>query len=359
MLHYKHMRDVLTKRAFTVVELLVVIVVVGIIATISIVAYASVQRDARDKAVLSDIDALKGIVTRYALQNQGEAKAWYSPNGIDADFDFTPSDGTILDLVAKGDQFCIRGYNEAANKNSITASYSDGSTEDACLMLDASVAAGGTGGVVQGWWKLNGSAVDSSGSGRNGTVFGATPTADRNGVPNRAYQFSDTATQWIQTPYNFPYSKLTVSAWIKPTGNSTHTFGGIVSNTRNCCGTTATPYNGFQLEFIKSGASITSRLWWGTNQQTRTYASYPYVSQWSQLVLTYDGQMHRLYINGQEYSSITLTQDLGTPAYNVSIGKGGWSSSGYSFGGDIDDVRILDYALSADDVQAMYDRGPQ
>ncbi|MCD8561713.1 LamG domain-containing protein [Candidatus Saccharibacteria bacterium] len=349
------MRNTSKRAAFTIVELIVVIVVIAIIATISVVAYNGVQRDARDKAILSDMSALKGIVTRYALKHQGEAKAWYSESGPDADLDFEPSDGTVLDLVFKGDQFCIRGYNEAANKNSITNGYTDGSTEDACLMLDASVAAGGTGGVVQGWWKLNGNAVDSSGSGRNGTVFGATPTSDRNGAANNAYAFSDTATQWIQTPYNFPYSRLTVSAWIKPTGDSLQGFGGIVSNTRDCCST----YYGFQLQFNKSNASVTSRLWWGSNQQTRTYTSYPYINQWSQMVLTYDGQMHRLYINGQEYSSIALTQDLGTPAYNVSIGKGGWSSSGYSFGGDIDDVRILDYALSADDVQAMYNRGPQ
>ena len=40
-----------------------------------------------------------------------------------------------------------------------------------------------------GWWPFNGNANDESGNGNNGTVSGATLTADRNGVANQAYSF--------------------------------------------------------------------------------------------------------------------------------------------------------------------------
>jgi hypothetical protein len=45
-----------------------------------------------------------------------------------------------------------------------------------------------TNGLV-GWWPFSGNAIDSSGNGNNGTVNGATLTADRNAVANSAYSF--------------------------------------------------------------------------------------------------------------------------------------------------------------------------
>ena len=46
-----------------------------------------------------------------------------------------------------------------------------------------------TNGLV-GYWPFNGNANDASGNGNNGTVNGATLTADRFGNPNSAYQFN-------------------------------------------------------------------------------------------------------------------------------------------------------------------------
>jgi hypothetical protein len=45
-----------------------------------------------------------------------------------------------------------------------------------------------TNGLV-GWWPFNGNANDESGNGNNGTVNGATLTADRFGNLNKAYSF--------------------------------------------------------------------------------------------------------------------------------------------------------------------------
>ena len=45
-----------------------------------------------------------------------------------------------------------------------------------------------TNGLV-GWWPFNGNANDESGNGNNGTVNGATLTADRFGNANSAYSF--------------------------------------------------------------------------------------------------------------------------------------------------------------------------
>jgi hypothetical protein len=217
--------------------------------------------------------------------------------------------------------------------------------------MDASEEAGGSGGKIVGWWKLNGGAVDSSGEGRDGTISGATPTTGQNGQPNSAYAFSTTSNQWINTGYNFPLETLSVSMWVRWAGASPNSYATLISNARDCCDV----YNGFQMHIAKASNAIGARLWYGSSAGSMAYSTIP-IDSWTHVVLTYDKQIGILYINGQRVTSTNLTQDLGSSAFNVSIGKGGWSNN-YGFGGDIDDVRIYNYGISADTVKAIYDTG--
>ncbi|WP_276833866.1 type IV pilin protein, partial [Chryseobacterium cucumeris] len=59
-----------TTSGFTIVELLIVIVVIGILAAISVVAYNSVQVRARDAERISDVNQLhKALELFYAENN--------------------------------------------------------------------------------------------------------------------------------------------------------------------------------------------------------------------------------------------------------------------------------------------------
>lgn len=348
---------------FTIVELIVVIVVIAILAVVGAVSYNAVTTDARNKSILADLSSVETAITRYALKNAGKYDStieWYSPSGANANLQFTPTNGNRIDVVTNQTHYCIRGFNPQSSHKTIQEAQVKGSDPQACLLLDASVAAGGTGGKIAGWWKLNGNTRDASGNNRDGTAQGssgttATPTTGANGQPNGAYMFSSTINQWIQTNYNFPFSRFTVAAWIKPAGASPQSYGGIVSNTRDCCST----YNGFQLHYTNSSSLVSSRIWWGTTSMSSLSASSVTAGTWRHVALTYDGSVSRLYINGVQVSSANLTQNPGASAFNVSIGKGGWSSASYSFGGDIDDVRIYDYALPAADVTRMHSLGAQ
>ncbi|HRQ07320.1 MAG TPA: prepilin-type N-terminal cleavage/methylation domain-containing protein, partial [Candidatus Saccharibacteria bacterium] len=98
-------------RGFTIVELLIVIVIIGILATVTAIVYSGIQANARDTSVLSDLDTMDGLQTSYSLKNGGNAKPYYSGNGPDTELDFAPSGDNVIDVVVNGDDYCIRGYN--------------------------------------------------------------------------------------------------------------------------------------------------------------------------------------------------------------------------------------------------------
>lgn len=56
-------------RGFTIVELLIVIVIIGILAALVITTYSGIQKKARDTKRKTDINALHGQVEAYQAQN--------------------------------------------------------------------------------------------------------------------------------------------------------------------------------------------------------------------------------------------------------------------------------------------------
>lgn len=108
------MIDLRNSRAFTIIELLVVVVVIGILAAVSIVAYNGVQQSARDRAVMSDVEAVDTQIARYSVKNGGKfgsAVRWYSAAASNVNIPFIPTEGNVVDVVASDDEYCIRVYN--------------------------------------------------------------------------------------------------------------------------------------------------------------------------------------------------------------------------------------------------------
>lgn len=63
-----HSREIVSKKGFTIVELLIVIVVIGILASITIVAFNGVQARANTTAVTSDLTTFKKKIELQKLQ---------------------------------------------------------------------------------------------------------------------------------------------------------------------------------------------------------------------------------------------------------------------------------------------------
>ena len=75
-----------------------------------------------------------------------------------------------------------------------------------------------------GWWPFNGNANDESGNGNNGTVNGATLTADRFGVADKAYSF-DGVDDYIQAPNYALSGSITFTCWVNMSSYNLNAMG--------------------------------------------------------------------------------------------------------------------------------------
>ena len=89
-----------------------------------------------------------------------------------------------------------------------------------------------------------------------------------------------------------------------------------------------------------------------TGSGVNTNASLP-LDTWTHLAATYDGTTWRFYINGTEAANTNAGGTLG-PANAASLEIGASGTCGNTFPGLIDEVEIFNRALSASEIQAIY-----
>ena len=194
-----------------------------------------------------------------------------------------------------------------------------------------------------GWWPFNGNANDESGNGNNGTVSGATLTADRNGVANQAYSFDGNdliqITNWDEVIGNSPFS---INFWVK-----------------------SQPYIGWIIAFgiSQNGQGFScGNYHWGSNQFGAQIWRYDYISGtqtnlpdngWNLMSITYVSNTLKTYKNG----SIVHTQNVNYVAPNISTGVlnfGQQLDFSEFFNGDLDDIGFWNRALTDCEIQNLY-----
>ncbi|GAA1515108.1 LamG-like jellyroll fold domain-containing protein [Nocardioides humi] len=109
--------------------------------------------------------------------------------------------------------------------------------------------------------------------------------------------------------------------------------------------------SGLAATFKKKGSTLQERVY---ATPTRDVTA----NQWNHVVFTRTGATGTLYLNGEQIAQrtdLTLTMtDIG-PTANNWLGRNGYPDPAYN--GRMDDVRLYTTALSADDVEALYDEG--
>ena len=134
------------KSGFTIVELIVVIVVIGILAGLTIFGYNGIQTEARDKTLTIDIENVKSRIDRYAVNNGGKydsAIDWNSATGDNPNIPFTPNEGNVIVVTGYGDSYCIKGFNPRSNNKTINQAKTAASGDYACQTGFTQISTGG------------------------------------------------------------------------------------------------------------------------------------------------------------------------------------------------------------------------
>lgn len=204
---------------FTIVELLIVIMVIGILVAITIVSFNGVQDRARTASLQSDITN--------ASQSLEMSRASNGPDQYPADStaaNLKASSGTLLtyNYISASNGYCVTAVNSSISYFATNATPTP--QKGSCVGL-------------MGWYPLSGTVSDMSGNGRNGIISGATPTTGQSGQPGSAYNLNGAANDFIDTGYKYAADQLTASIWVSADGTGVNSFGTILSNTRDCCNT--------------------------------------------------------------------------------------------------------------------------
>jgi prepilin-type N-terminal cleavage/methylation domain-containing protein len=325
-----------SRSGFTIVELLTVIVVIGILAAITIVAYNGVTSKARNSSLVADLNQAAQQLGIYQATNSA-----YPTTLAAANFNDT------------GNTYSYT-YNNAAVPNTFCVTASNSGTT--YVVVNGGTPAVGTCQAytsLVGWWKFNGGANDSSTSGYTGTLVASpTLTPDINGQANSAYAFNGDASFIYTAATNFSigHSDRSVFAWVDPVSYPTSgyymidSYGGTSPNGgASALSIDANGYIAFnaQSDDFDSSMRVATNSW--------HFVGYQIFNNGTQVTLWYDGSSQ----------TITLPVQLATVSgTNNYIGS--WvSGQGFIFNGAIDDVRVFSNSLSAAEIQTIYKAGPQ
>ena len=215
------------------------------------------------------------------------------------------------------------------------------------------------------YYPFNGNANDESGNGNNGTAGGgATLTEDRFGNPNSAYAFGGIDNpSYIYIPssnsLNFD-SNATYSFYVKLNSErGMNPYGSIVDSVGTQCLFAKDHDRSGYTGVFNSGESGCHFFIGGLNDvingDQKSIARLD-DGRWINVVYVFEGNICDIYVDGEITSQTVYTK-------NISIGNnrdlyfGKYSDYWYPLDGALDDIRIYNRALSANEVKALYNGG--
>ncbi len=193
------------------------------------------------------------------------------------------------------------------------------------------------------YYPFNGNANDLSGNGNNATVYSATLTTDRFGNSNSAYNFDGSLSYIDAGRIDGIFGNYSIAGWFKTTEQLNNkgivSIDDVILLEHNLTRTTDT--SGFRY------VNFSSELW--TNLELND-------GQWHMFTATKSADSVKLYIDD---SLVAKKADASYPTYFgwTLFGKRDRVSTAYMFKGDLDDIRITNYPMSAQEVDSLYRLG--
>lgn len=367
-----------TQKGFTLIELLVVIAIICILSVVGITVFTGVSKGARDAKRRGDIDAVakayeaKASGGRYVVIGDTDfstGKKPTDPRTVDY-FNWLDSNGAGFKVCASLDSNPSNVCNTPATncycKVSSQGILNPSSSPDPSSTQYLSGLGGSTSqecdpngtllsGLV-GYWKMDETAspfLDYSGNSNPGTWVGGVGTAP--GVKVSPYDFKnagsfDGSSGYMNAGTDTEFNNLTAASWAMWV--SSGVYNSVADQDFFNGGYWSSPYgpmfyvpntgNSFVLSLRFTDGSVFAVI----------YPSFTQ-GQWYHIVVTYDGDKIREFIDGSYYGAITP----GTKTISHSFVNLGGGTAGRYWGGFIDDVRIYNRALSGPEISNLYNGG--
>lgn len=323
-------------RGFTIVELLIVIVVIAILATITVVAYNGVRSKANDSVARSEIQqAAKSLEVYKTTHSEEYPLDWTAAQlaGVKLNSDAT------VNYFSNGATYCLQA--ERGDLQYFISTKKPSPNEGLCTPS----------GLVS-WLPLNGNSTDALDASNAGVVTDAILAPGQDGQANGAYAFSGT-TDNIASSFRYPTANgqpFTASVWTKGVSSSSNQWSYIARRgTGNDVGSSV-----WIMAIDTNGRYTLSVNGAYTEGSTGVSAS---ATDWAHLVLSYDGTTMRAYVNGTlrvEYAVGSITRTLSGGTMQL-----GTVSAARYLVGSIDDFRLYNRVLSAPEISGLYTAGAQ
>lgn len=227
----------------------------------------------------------------------------------------------------------------------------------------------GTAGLVA-WYTFNGNTLDSSGNSNNVAFNNAKAVADRFGNPKGAYSFNG-VDNYMRVPNSAslnPSSEITIFAIIKIKGF----YGGACHGNKivakgnsdkkngvyslNFDDQRFYNYNGCNQPLKPNKQDFYARYGNENGSGSATGADDPdflQKNQWYAITYTYNGTASKLYVNGVLKDTQKKTTTFTANTDDLFIGRLNDPNYPYWFNGVIDEIRIYNKALNANQVQML------
>lgn len=334
-------KGAVAQKGFTIVELLIVVVVIAILAAITIVGYNGISNRAKTSSLKSELaSAAKALTTKKITDANGLYPASLALAGVNS-----TTGKLIYHYNTRSNTYCIDGKDGSLE---YSISNTSSSVEDgACIIHGMSL-----------WLPMNGNTTDMSGKNQTVTPYGATFTATTgaNGAANSAYSFNGTDQYLrIANPDTIPEKndQFSVSIWTKALSAGGNNYAYYIHKSS----TTSVGSSYFNLGI---NAGTTQYLMASANGQYTPGISTTSASSsvWSHLVLVYAGGWQTTYVNGVQSTDTNIgpiTNDTTGTVLTIGAGNG----TNRPIVGSLDDARIYDRALTAEEVTNLYNAGAQ
>ena len=266
------------------------------------------------------------------------------PNDDPITYMWSANDGQIIGSDDIGDW--LAPGNEGIYTVQLMVSDGRGGTATASIQLLVIDPSLHTEGNIIAWYPFEGNASDISGHQLNGTVFGAKLTSDTLGNPSAAY-FFDGINDHIRVANDaiLNFNKgITVSLFATPQ---------LIGDKERFLISHGSWQNRWKISITPE-----RKVRWTlktVSGQVRDMDSETILEENKDYHIagSYDGRFMLLYINGRLESFTAFSGDINPSPVELEIGQASPDEQMYNFRGNMDDVRIYDFALLPDSIAAQ------